>query len=214
MKTYDLDETGKAHVFRDMQLRNRSDKDVDLSIAQFVGREENTNLVNLKVEDEPKTNFVKHQKNVSGLHTEIVISSEKILSPQEEYKLKAEYDLPNYATRLNNSFIVNEIFQRSLGIDEGADEFHIIYKIPKMYQRLFFWKELHVVASNPSRRYTEDDKQILEYTFNLRKGSKELIRFVYRVQTRSVLYPLLTFLLGFFAEKILEFLWNIGLAKA
>lgn len=187
-----------------MQLRNHGDKDVDLSKVVFIVKEENTNLANLKVEDEPKTNFIKHQRNVDGLCTEIVMDSAKSLSPQEKYKIKTEYDLPNYATRLDKSFIVKEIFQRSLGI-EGADEFHVIYKIPKMYHKLSFWKKLHVVASNPSQKRTEDNKQVLEYTFNLRRGSKESICFVYGVEARRSMYALLSFLLGYFAEKILEY---------
>lgn len=169
-------------------------------------------MVNLKVEDEQKTNFVKYIKTVSGLHTKIVIDSKKVLSPKEEYKIKIEYDLPNYATPLNNSFIVKEIFQRSLGI-EGTDEFHIIYKIPKMYHKLFFWKKLHIVASTPSRKYTEDNRQVLEYDFNLRTGSKYSICFVYWVKTRRLMVITMTFLFGFVAEKILENIIKLASAK-
>ena len=76
VKTYDINEMGTAHVFRDIKLRNQSDKNVDLSIAEFIVAEENTNLVNLKVEDEPKTNFVTAKKNVTGLHSEVVVESQ------------------------------------------------------------------------------------------------------------------------------------------
>lgn len=165
--------------------------------------EENTNLVNLKVEDEPKTNFVKFDKKVTGLNTEIVINSKKVLSPEEEYKIKVEYDLPEYAKRLNGSFIVKEIFQKSKGIQE-ADEFHIIYRIPKMFPKYKFWKKLCLVASDPSRKNTEENKQVLEYDFNLRTGSRHSISFVYWVKTRKMLVIPLTFLGGFFVEKILE----------
>ena len=198
-----MDETGKALVFREIKMRNHGDKNVDLGIAKFMEIEENTNLVNLKVGDDPKTNFVKFTKNVTGLYTEIVVNSRKVLSPEEEYKIKVEYDLPEYAKRLNGSFIVKEIFKKSKGIQE-ADEFHIIYKIPKMFPKYKFWKKLCLVASDPSRKDTEDNKQVLEYTFNLRTGSKYSICFVYWVKTRKTLVIPLTFLVGFFVEKILE----------
>jgi hypothetical protein len=203
VKTYDIDETGKALVLREMKIRNHGDKNVDLGIAEFMEIEENTNLVNLKVEDEPKTNFLEFDKNVTGLNTEIVVSSRKILSPEEEYKIRVEYDLPEYAKRLNGTFIVKEIFQKSKGIQE-VDEFHIIYRIPKMFPKYRFWKELCLVASDPSRKYTKDNKQVLEYNFNLRTGSRYLISFVYWVKTRKMLVIPLTFLVGYFAEKILE----------
>jgi hypothetical protein len=208
VKTYDIDETGEALVLREIRLRNHGDRNVDLNMFKFMEREENTNLVNLEVEDEPKTNFVQITKEVTGLDTVTTIESRKVLSPEEEYKIIVKYDLPEYAERLNGSFLVKEIFQKSMGIEEEADEFHVIYKIPKMFSKYRFWKELCLVASAPSRRYAEENKRILEYRFNLRKGSKYSISIVYWVRTRKALWIILTFVLtslgGWLFNKIVE----------
>lgn len=210
VRTYDIDETGKAHVRFDCTFQNNGDKNFDLSVMKCSEIEENVNLVNLDITDDPKANLTTCIKNVSECYSELRFSIKKILSPHERYRIRAEYDLPNYAHRIDGTFIVSETFEKGSTSISTADEFHVIYKIPRPFKKYEIWKKLCLIATEPSTKYTEHNKEILKYDFNLKGGGKIFqVRFFYNVKSRQILIVPITFLLGFFAERLLDYILNI-----
>ena len=132
------------------------------------------------------------------------------MSPHERYRIRAEYNLPNYANKIDDSFIVKETFQKESKTISTADELHVVYKIPRLFKKYEIWKKLCLKATEPSTKYTESNKEILKYDFNLKGGGNVFqISFVYNVESRQILIVPITFVLGFFAEKILDYILNI-----
>ena len=63
VRTYDIDETGKAHVTYECAFQNNGDKNFDLTYMEFSEIEDNVNLVDLEITDDPKTNLISCKKS-------------------------------------------------------------------------------------------------------------------------------------------------------